>query len=143
MEERSDEQVEAAIATGVVPVPLQIRLTEGALAEARKLAADPERAGHALRSYIDGKGCDGFFYGVAFDTRGERDMAYEQDGLPMLVDPESLRFMYGSSVSWVDDERGRGFLVENPNHRRFRGKFFKKAAWKDKLTGPSPASAAQ
>ena len=116
-----------------MPEALQIRLTAAALAQARIMAADPERAGMALRYYVEGKGCDGFFYGVAFDKPAARDMTYDQDGLAMLVCPESLRFMYGSSVEWVDDERGRGFLVTNPNHRRFRGKFFKKSAWMEKF----------
>lgn len=143
MEERHDDDVEQAIASGGVPEALQIRLTDAALAQARTLAADPERHGMALRCYIEGKGCDGFFYGVAFDQRGPRDLIYEQDGFPMVVDPESLRFMHGASVEWVDDERGRGFLVNNPNHKRYRGKFYKKSAWKDKLVPPTSSSASR
>ena len=139
-ESNKDDAVELAIANGVIPSDLQISLTEDALAQARTMAAEPERSGMALRYYIDGKGCDGFFYGVAFDQPGARDLIYEQNGLPMVVDPESLRFMYGSSVAWIDDERGRGFLVENPNHKRFRGKFYKKTAWKDKLVPPAQRS---
>lgn len=137
---KEDEQIETAVETGLVPDDFKILLTDAALVQARALAADPERAGHGLRFYIDGKGCDGFFYGVAFDLRGERDLGYDQDGLPLIVDPESFRFMHGSRVDWIDDERGRGFLVENPGHRRYRGKFFKKNAWKDKLTSPAPSS---
>jgi iron-sulfur cluster assembly accessory protein len=141
MEETRDDAVEIAIKTGAVPPALQIRLTDTACARAKAMAAD--HAGEALRYYIEGKGCDGFFYGVAFDTPTPRDLRYEQDGLPVAVDPESLRFMYASEVEWVDDERGQGFLVTNPNHRRFRGKFYKKSAWKDRLTASAPASSSR
>lgn len=140
MQDYTDDDVEAAIATSALTEAMHIRLDDAALAQAKLMAADPERVGMALRFYIDGKGCDGFFYGVAFDQPTARDIAYEQNGLRLIVDPESLRFMHASLVEWVDDERGRGFLVSNPNHKRYRGKFYKKSAWKDKLVAPTPSA---
>lgn len=128
-----DAEVEAAIASGSVPQKLQIALSAGAVAAARELGAAPEHAGRPLRVYIEGKGCDGFFYGVSFDEHWPRDLTWAQEGLQIVVDPEAFRFICGSHVEWVDDERGRGFLVENPRHRRFRGKFYKKSVWKDRL----------
>jgi iron-sulfur cluster insertion protein len=143
MEDRKDSEVESAITAGSIPETLQIRLDEAALAQAREMAGASEHAGKALRFYLDGKGCDGFFYGVAFDRPAQGDLAYSQDGLAMIVDTESFRFMHSSTVAWVDDELGRGFIVTNPNHRRYRGKFFKKAAWKTKLAATSSDAAAQ
>ncbi len=129
-----DAEVEAAIASRSVPQKLQIALSEGAVVAARELGATPEHVGRPLRVYIEGKGCDGFFYGVSFDEVLPHDLTWEQDGIRLVVDPEAFRFICGSQVEWVDDERGRGFLVENPRHRRFRGKFYKKSVWKDRLT---------
>jgi iron-sulfur cluster assembly accessory protein len=83
-----------------------------------------------LRVYLEGKGCDGFYYGVAFDTEQRPDdTVLEINGLTIVVDKDSLSFMEGSKVVWVDDERGRGFLVENPNQRAYRGKFYKRKDW--------------
>ena len=133
--EEWDAEVEAAIAGGDVPETLRIILDANALIEAKALVATPEHTGKSLRVYLEGKGCDGFFYGVAFDQPTPQDLSWMQGTLPVHVDREAFRFLSASRIVWVDDERGRGFLVENPQHRRFRGKFFKKTAWRDRLEG--------
>jgi iron-sulfur cluster assembly accessory protein len=90
-----------------------------------------------LRVYIEGKGCDGFYYGVAFDDVSERDFICRTPDLDIIIDPDSLIFLYGSKVTWSQVDNSEGFLVENPHHERFRGKFFKKSAWKNTLQGRS------
>jgi iron-sulfur cluster assembly accessory protein len=111
-----------------------ITFSPKALVEAQRLLAEkPEWRGLPLRVYLDGKGCDGFTYGVAFDEARGDDVAWSQDGVAIVIDPQSLKFMRGSQVDWVDDERGQGFLVENPMHKRFRGKFYKKSDWEKRL----------
>ena len=113
-----------------------ITFSETAILAAKKLQSDePAYNGKALRVYLDGKGCDGFFYGVTFDDPSAEDVRFEQGGLLVVTDPMTLRFVDESTVEWIDDERGRGFLVENPNHKKFRGKFFKKKVWQEEL-GP-------
>ena len=88
----------------------------------------------SLRVFLSGKGCDGFEYGVSFDTVEEGDTIMTIDGeVSIICDARSLEFVTGSAIDWVDDERGRGFLVGNPNHKKFRGKFYKKTAWKERL----------
>ncbi len=106
------------------------------------LANNPQWTDHSLRLYIAGKGCDGFNYGVSFDTSKEDDARLPQvaaDGwsVDLLVDPDTLKFVQGSQITWVDDERGKGFLVENPNHRKFRGKFYKRKDWEQRIPGYS------
>lgn len=108
-------------------------LSPKALKEAERIQAE-SYPGQSLRLYIDGKGCDGFFYGVTFDQSSENDLHFPQGSLDCIIDPEAYIFCKGSSIDWIDDERGRGFLVDNPNQRHFRGKFYKKAAWQKKLT---------
>ncbi len=95
-----------------------------------------------LRVYIEGKGCDGFFYGVAFDRAAPEDFVFTGPLVDVIVDPQSLGFVYGSRVTWITGDDGQGFLVQNPNHERFRGKFFKKKAWQDTLTAPAVRSSA-
>ena len=92
---------------------------------------NPDYQGKDLRVYLEGKGCDGFFYGVTFDHAGDSDIGEQQGPLKILCDSESLVFLKNSSIEWVDDERGRGFLVTNPQHRKFRGKFYKRKAWQN------------
>lgn len=127
-------EIQAALTSGLIPDALRIVLSEAAQAEAERLEATPEFSGKPVRLYLEGKGCDGFFYGVAFSDPLPGDLTYQQGKLTLVVDKETFPFLAGSRVEWVDDERGRGFLVENPNHRRFRGKFFKRKAWQDYFT---------
>ena len=100
----------------------------------RLVDEDPSRAHKTLRLYLEGKGCDGFTYGVAFDAPTASDLIFSQTGgIQVAVDTQTLPFVQGSTIQWVDDERGKGFLVENPHHRKFRGKFFKRKDWEQKL----------
>jgi iron-sulfur cluster assembly accessory protein len=76
----------------------------------------PEAEGKDLRIFIQGVGCSGFAYGFAFDEPREGDTVVEAgDELRVLVDPQSAPHLTGSSVDFVDDERGSGFTVDNPN----------------------------
>ncbi len=95
--------------------------------------ATPAYSNLYLRIYLAGKGCDGFNYGVSFDEKIEGDIEIDLEGLKLVVDEKTLPFVKGSSLEWVDDERGKGFVVSNPNHRKFRGKFFKKKNWQESL----------
>jgi len=71
---------------------------------------------YALRIYVAGRGCSGYQYGMALDNRSqEDDFVFESEGLKVIVDAESLQYMGGSRIDYIDDERGKGFLIENPN----------------------------
>ncbi len=90
----------------------------------------------SLRVYLEGKGCDGFFYGVSFDHKEADDIEIGKiagSELALISDPATLEFIRGSVIDWADDERGTGFIVENPKHSKYRGKFFKREIWKQKL----------
>lgn len=100
---------------------------------------NPQWDSFSLRVYLAGKGCDGFKYGVAFDEVDEKDLRFlqkdEESGqsIEVIIDPDTFKFVRYSTISWVDDERGRGFLVENPRHKKFRGKFFNRPNWEEKM----------
>jgi len=71
---------------------------------------------YALRVYITGQTCSGFQYGMALDNKPrETDATFESEGLKVLVDETSIQYMTGATVDYIDDERGKGFLVDNPN----------------------------
>jgi len=112
-----------------------IVLTAAAVEAAKnQYATNAEHTGKSLRLYLDGKGCDGFFYGVTFDQAEATDLHFLQHDIDVIVDPETIEFVHGSTIDWVDDERGRGFLVDNPRHSKFRGKFYKRPSWQAKFT---------
>lgn len=111
-----------------------IILEENAYNQAKLLQKEnSDYFGKPLRLYIEGKGCDGFYYGVTFDEPNSEDLSFKQDDISIIIDPDSYIFCQDVSITWVDDERGRGFLVENHNQKKFRGKFYKRPSWQKKL----------
>ena len=109
-------------------------LSESAVAAARQYRIDrPEWGATPLRVYLAGKGCDGFEYGVCFDQRDPGDHFFSQESIDLVCDTETFKFIAGATIDFVDDDRGRGFIVENPRHKQFRGKFYKRKGWEERL----------
>ena len=75
--------------------------------------SDVETAG--LRVGVRGGGCSGFQYQLAFDERREGDVVFEDHGLKLLVDGQSLPYVDGSQIDYVEALTGAGFQVNNPN----------------------------
>ena len=63
---------------------------------------------------VRGGGCSGFQYALAFDEERDGDQIYAQD-IKLLIDAESLPFVDGSEVDYVEGLQGAGFAVNNPN----------------------------
>jgi iron-sulfur cluster assembly accessory protein len=68
-----------------------------------------------LRVGVRGGGCSGFQYQLAFDETRDGDAVFEDQGLRLLVDNQSLPYVDGSTVDYVDSMQGAGFQVNNPN----------------------------
>ena len=75
--------------------------------------ADVSLAG--LRVGVRGGGCSGFQYQLAFDEQRDGDIVFEDHGLKLLVDSESLQFVSGSTIDYEESLQGAGFKVNNPN----------------------------
>ena len=75
----------------------------------------PEADGKELRIFIQGIGCSGFNYGFTFDEKRDGDTVVEAGEIRILVDANSAPHLTGSAVDFIDDQRGQGFTVENPN----------------------------
>lgn len=74
------------------------------------------RETHGLRVFVSGGGCSGLQYGMTFDSNPrDIDSVFEQHGLRVIIDPQSLLYMEGASIDYVDDPMGGGFHIENPN----------------------------
>lgn len=110
---------QACETTAPTPVDLTgmtLTLTEKAVAKVRQFAGSMEGAeGKALRVYVQGGGCSGFQYGFTFDDKHETDSEFEVSGIRVLVDPQSAPYLKNATVDYVEDFRGAGFTVNNPN----------------------------
>ncbi len=103
---QENTQVETPILT-VTPV---------ALAKIRQLMEERELSGVALRVFVQGGGCSGLSYGMAFEPNFyPQDHRVEVDGVELVIDPNSLLYMRGSEIDYVDSLMGGGFAINNPN----------------------------
>jgi iron-sulfur cluster insertion protein len=99
-----------------------LTMTEKAAEKVRFYADEmAEAKGKDLRIFVQGGGCSGFQYGFTFDDRQEGDTIVESGGIRVLVDPMSAQYLTGATVDFVEDLRGAGFVVENPNAVRSCG----------------------
>lgn len=104
------------VATHDEKIQEEINLTPAALKRVRGLIEERELEGHALRVFVHGGGCSGYQYGMALESQPrETDYQYGFDGVSIVVDPQSMNFLAGSTIDYVDDLMGGGFKIDNPN----------------------------
>jgi iron-sulfur cluster assembly protein len=71
---------------------------------------------HGLRIFVQGGGCAGLQYSMAFEASArEDDILVEQKGVRLFIDPFSARYLEGARVDYQDSLMGAGFRVDNPN----------------------------
>ena len=68
-----------------------------------------------LRIYVQGGGCSGFQYGMVLDEAADGDQIFEREGVKVIIDPMSLRYLEGAEVDYKEDLMGGGFAIKNPN----------------------------
>jgi iron-sulfur cluster assembly accessory protein len=93
-----------------------VTLTDIAADKVRGFLAQQESEGEiGLRVGVRGGGCSGFQYALALDERREDDLVFEYEGIRLIVDPASMRYVEGSEVDYAESLMGAGFEVNNPN----------------------------
>jgi iron-sulfur cluster assembly accessory protein len=78
-------------------------------------AQDTDTSSAGLRLGVRGGGCSGFQYQLAFDEQRDGDHVFEDQGLRVFVDDQSLPYVHGSQIDYIDQLTGAGFQVNNPN----------------------------
>ena len=95
-----------------------VTLTDIAAQKVRTFIESQEN-GHAevvgLRVGVRGGGCSGFQYALALDESKEGDQVFDAEGIRIIVDEASLRYVDGSTVDYTESLMGAGFQVNNPN----------------------------
>lgn len=93
-----------------------ITLTEQAVEKVKSLMAQQDKADFGLRIFVQGGGCAGFRYGMAFDdTTEETDQVFNLSGLKVIVDELSKPYLDGAQVDYQEGLEGAGFAITNPN----------------------------
>ncbi|MDQ6834176.1 MAG: iron-sulfur cluster insertion protein ErpA [Chloroflexota bacterium] len=93
-----------------------IVLTDEAAAQVRTLVEKQGRNDLALRLFVTQGGCSGFSYGMALDpnTRAD-DAVFEKEGVRLIVDAFSQKYLSGVEVGFSSNLMGGGFTIKNPN----------------------------
>jgi iron-sulfur cluster insertion protein len=93
-----------------------VAMTDRAVEKVKYFATQmPESAGKPLRIFVQGGGCSGFQYGFTFDDKKDNDAEFSFNEIQVIVDPQSAMYLKGSTVDYIEDFRGAGFSVTNPN----------------------------
>lgn len=62
-------------------------------------------------------GCSGMNYIIGFDSEvNENDKLIDMANMNIVIDRESLFYLMGVTLDYVDDEQGSGFIFNNPNN---------------------------
>lgn len=93
-----------------------ILFTDSAARKVRELIEEEGNKALKLRVYISGGGCSGFQYGFTFDdSASEEDLAIQNQGVTLVVDPLSLQYLAGAEVDYSETLQGAQFVIRNPN----------------------------
>ena len=94
---------------------MSISLTPAA-AERVKTFLAARGKGLGLRLGVRKTGCSGFAYVVNYaDDRAANDLEFEDQGVKVFVDPESLPLINGTTVDFVKQGLNEAFRFHNPN----------------------------
>jgi iron-sulfur cluster assembly protein len=78
--------------------------------------------GYGIRVSVEGGGCSGLMYDLAFDAQEQsNDHTFEDQGIKIFVDKKSLLYLIGTQLDYSDGLNGKGFQFKNPNASRTCG----------------------
>jgi len=93
---------------------VSIKLTESAARRVREFLVREGR--EALRLGVRKTGCSGWAYTVQLENDIQpRDTVFEDRGIKVVIDQESLPYLAGSEIDFVADGLNRTFQFKNPN----------------------------
>ncbi len=93
-----------------------LRLTPAAIEKIKLMMAKEGKEGSCLRVGVTTGGCAGLSYDMRFQkTPYDNDVVVQQGDLKIIINPESLSFLNGIEIHYVDTLKESGFQYRNPN----------------------------
>lgn len=98
---------------------LPFTLSPRAIEMGKKKLEEAEGEVLGIRVGVKGGGCSGLSYVFDFARRVRegKDRILDFDGLQIVVDHRSLKYLAGAVLDWNDALVGHGFKWKNPNAR--------------------------
>ena len=96
---------------------MPVLLTKKAEDKVKEIMSEQPEPYAGQRIQVVGGGCSGFQYRMGFDKNfnDQSDAVFEFDGLKVFVDKQSLLYMDGAEVDYIEGLHGAGFKFNNPN----------------------------
>ena len=92
-----------------------VTLTDSAAAKIKSMMVNEGKEGYALRFGVVTGGCAGLSYEMKFQKNPyDNDISFEHNGLTVIVNQESVEFIKGVQIDYVDTLRESGFKYSNP-----------------------------
>ena len=92
-----------------------VTLTDSAAAKVKSMMLKEGKTGYALRFGVVTGGCAGLSYEMKFQkTPYENDIAFQHNGVDVIVNQESVEFVNGIEIDYVDTLKESGFKYKNP-----------------------------
>lgn len=99
-----------------------VTVTEDAARHIARLVQRKGGPGSFFRIGVKGGGCSGLEYMMKLDTElREKDLAIEAEGVQIVCDPKSAKFLQDSVLVFTGNLLGGGLSFENPNAERSCG----------------------
>ena len=100
---------------------MSITLSETAADRVRRFL-DAHGSGTGLRLAVKKTGCSGFAYVVDLeDEIGADDSVFESNGIPVIVDSDTLPMVDGTHIDFARDGLNETFTYDNPNVKSLCG----------------------
>ncbi|MDQ8733197.1 iron-sulfur cluster insertion protein ErpA [Paenibacillus sp. LHD-38] len=93
-----------------------ITISDTASDKIKKMLAEEGGPELFLRIGVKEGGCSGFSYGMGFDDeQHDGDKELDMEGLRVVVDADSIKYLNGLVIDFKESAMGGGFTIENPN----------------------------
>lgn len=93
-----------------------IHISARAAQKVKDFLKQQEKKDTGLRIIVAAGGCSGMQYQFAFETeKKDDDFIIVKDDISFYIDEDSLNFLKGARIDYVETLQGAGFKVSNPN----------------------------
>jgi len=93
-----------------------VTLTEKAANKVKLLLEKESKKDYGLRVGVVPGGCSSYMYEIGFEKYSkENDVIIDEKGVKIFINPESIAFIKGSTVDYLDSLTNAGFKINNPN----------------------------
>ena len=93
-----------------------INITPKAAEKVMEFMKQENKGNLYLRVYVSGGGCSGLSYVMGFEEKADEDDALiNENGVQVIVDSYSQKYLKGANVDYIESLMGSGFKINNPN----------------------------